>query len=360
LFHIQRRPPLHLVKRSLAYLLLSLVMLSSLQAAEKKHTVVDQLNKTVILPVEIKRAVILQHHTLDIAIQLGAAKQIVGTLNNWKQLIPDAASWFPGLDSLRTPGDLNNINLEELAALKPDVVFVTHYAPQKMIEQIEALGIPVLGISLFRDDAIEPSRFNPDLQDPDKAYTLGLEDTIRLVGSVFGKEKRAEELIAETHKNRNLILDRTKKLADSQRPSVLMLNPQLNTYGTGRYTGVIIERAGGINAARNEKGYLQVNMEQILAWNPDVIIVQDRYASLAEDIQKDPAWKGVKAISNKQVFVSPEFVKPWGYPCPESFVLGELWLAKKLYPKMFSDIDLKQYVETYYQKFYGITYSGPF
>lgn len=52
-------------------------------------------------------------------------------------------------------------------------------------------------------------------------------------------------------------------------------------------------------------------------------------------------------------------MKPWGYPLPEALALGELWMAKKLYPEQFADIDMQKEVDAFYTKFYGQPYSGP-
>ena len=52
-------------------------------------------------------------------------------------------------------------------------------------------------------------------------------------------------------------------------------------------------------------------------------------------------------------------MKPWGYPLPEALALGELWMAKKLYPERFADIDMQKQADAYYQQFYGQAYTGP-
>jgi iron complex transport system substrate-binding protein len=66
----------------------------------------------------------------------------------------------------------------------------------------------------------------------------------------------------------------------------------------------------------------------------------------------------VQAVREGRIYVTPEYVKPWGHPCPESIGLGELWMAKKLYPEIFADIDMEAYVNDFYKTFYGIAYSG--
>ncbi|MGO2465128.1 MAG: hypothetical protein ACTH8H_11960, partial [Serratia proteamaculans] len=52
------------------------------------------------------------------------------------------------------------------------------------------------------------------------------------------------------------------------------------------------------------------------------------------------------------VYLMPEYAKAWGYPMPEALALGELWMAKKLYPQRFSDVNLQQRVDAYYRQYY--------
>ncbi|MNP79841.1 hypothetical protein D3C76_1777750 [compost metagenome] len=57
-------------------------------------------------------------------------------------------------------------------------------------------------------------------------------------------------------------------------------------------------------------------------------------------------------MKHKRVYLMPEYAKAWGYPMPEALALGELWMAKTLYPQRFTDVDLQQHVDTYYQRYY--------
>jgi iron complex transport system substrate-binding protein len=52
----------------------------------------------------------------------------------------------------------------------------------------------------------------------------------------------------------------------------------------------------------------------------------------------------------------PEYAKAWGYPMPEAMALGELWMAKQLYPERFQDIDMQKEADAYYQEFYHTDY----
>jgi uncharacterized protein HI_1472 len=99
-------------------------------------------------------------------------------------------------------------------------------------------------------------------------------------------------------------------------------------------------------------------MENVLEWNPAVILVQDRYPKVVSQIKEDAAWANIDAVKNNQVFLMPEYAKAWGYPMPEALALGEVWLAKSLYPQKFQDIDLDKMVNDYYLKFYRQPYNN--
>ncbi|WP_027184656.1 ABC transporter substrate-binding protein [Desulfovibrio inopinatus] len=344
------------VRITFVFLVLIGMFGASIACAER--TVMDQLGKKVALPDEVKRAVVLMHHALDIAIQLDAEGQIVGVLERWNKYLPDAVNAFPALKDMPTPGDLKTINMESLLALHPDIVIVTHYAPEDMRSQIEAAGIPVVGVSLYRADFEQASRLNPKLKDPDKAYTEGMIEGVTLLGEVFGKQDNAVKLIETIKKNRAIVAGHLSNIPDDQKVSCYMANPELHTYGSGKYTGVIMDRAGGKNVAAELDGYQKVNMEDVLRWNPSVIFVQSRYKSIVPEMKSNPAWAQVDAVKNGKIYITPEYVKPWGHPTPESMALGEIWMAKKLYPKKFADVDLPALVNSYYETFYGIPYKG--
>ena len=104
--------------------------------------------------------------------------------------------------------------------------------------------------------------------------------------------------------------------------------------GAAKYTSVIMERAGGVNVAAAEiKGFKAVTMEEVLRWNPEAIFIQWRHRTYFKKLMADPLWQKVSAVKNRKVYVCPEYVKPWGHPLPESMALGELWMAKTLYPE---------------------------
>jgi iron complex transport system substrate-binding protein len=310
------------------------------------------------VPADVKRIVALHHHTLDILLELGQGDKLVGVVDRWKGLIGDYIEGvYPRLAELPTPGGLTEINVEAVAALNPDVVFFAHQLPEEFIKKLEAMGIPAIGISLYTADREQASTLSPKLIDPDNAYTDGMEKALRLIGRVTGADKKADELWRLIVKNRAIATDRLKSVKPEDRVRVYMTNPNMYTYGTGRYVGVALNRAGAHNVAEELGGYVQVSVEQIANWDPEVIFVQSRYGNLLDEIRNDPSWKDIDAVKSGKLILTPEYVKPWGHPCPESMALGEIWLAKTFYPDIFKDVDVDAMVRDFYQNFYGVPYT---
>ncbi len=323
--------------------------------------ITDQLGRQVTLPDRVDRVVVLQHQTLNLLVQLDADSKIVGVLANWKQQLGDGyARLAPQL--LKTPalGDLTHVDLESLVALRPQVVFVTNYAPKEMIDQISQAGIAVVAISLRQDKPGEEGKMNPVMDNEELAYNQGLINGIRLIGEVVNRQKQADELINYTFAQRKRVSDRLQSIPLQQRVRVYMANPDLTTYGSGKYTGLMMDHAGAYNVAEpTVKGFKQVSLEQVIAWDPQVIFVQDRYPKVVGEIEHDPKWQTIDAVKNHRVYLMPEYAKAWGYPMPEALAIGELWMAKKLYPQKFSDINMQQQADAYYQRFYRTRYIGP-
>ncbi|QBR48809.1 ABC transporter substrate-binding protein [Erwinia sp. QL-Z3] len=328
--------------------------------SQAARQVTDQLGRQITIPDRVDRVVVLQHQTLNLLVQLDATNTMVGILGNWKQQLGDGYQRLvPQLATIPALGDLTHVDVEKLVALHPQVVFVTNYAPKEMIDQIQNLGIAVIAISLRSGDEKQQGELNPQLQNEDQAYNRGLKDGIRLIGEVVNHQPQAEALIKATFDERQQTADRLKDIPAERRIRAYMANPDLTTYGSGKYTGLMMAHAGALNvAAATVKGFKQVSMEQIIAWNPQVIFVQDRYPKVIDEINQQPAWQAVDAVKNHRVYLMPDYAKAWGYPMPEALALGELWMAKKLYPEKFSDVDMQKRADSWYQRFYRTHYVG--
>ena len=346
--------------KSLRQLSLLALLFSLPFMAQANRTFTDQIGRQVTVPDMVDRVVVLQHQTLNLLVQMNATDKIVGVMANWKQQLGDGyARLAPELTQKTALGDLTHVDPEQLVALHPQVVFVTNYAPQEMIDKISSLGIPVVAISLRHDTVGEQTKMNPTMADEEQAYDRGLREGIALIGDIVNKPQEAKALIDATDKGRKLVSDRLLAIPEDQRVRAYMANPDLTTYGSGKYTGLMMAHAGALNvAASTVKGFKPVAMEQVIAWNPQVIFVQDRYPKVVDEILQSPQWQVIDAVKNHRVYLMPDYAKAWGYPMPEAMGIGELWMAKKLYPQKFTDIDMRSVANDWYQRFYRTDYQG--
>ena len=346
------------INNKLFLLLIFLLSLSFTTQAERTFT--DQIGREVKVPDKVDRIVVLQHQTLNLLVQMNATDKIVGVMSNWKQQLgSNYARLAPELSNKASLGDLTHVDAEKLVALHPQVVFVTNYAQQEMIDKISSLGIPAVAISLRHDDEGERNKLNPVMADEEQAYVKGLYEGIMLIGNIINKPEEAKALIKETENGRRMVSNRLQLLPEEQRVRAYMANPELTTYGSGKYTGLMMKHAGAVNvAASTIKGFKQVSIEQVIEWNPQVIFVQNRYPAVVNEIQSSPQWQVIDAVKNHCVYLMPEYAKAWGYPMPEAMGIGELWMAKKLYPEKFNDVDMHKIVNGWYRTFYRTDYQG--
>ncbi|MDK7160430.1 ABC transporter substrate-binding protein, partial [Pauljensenia sp. UMB3104] len=101
------------------------------------------------------------HHSADILAQLGAQKQVVGIEQKWKRNLGDyMVDVFPGIEKLPTPGQLDSMNVEQVAALKPDIVIVASQANPADLKKLDGLKIPYATVSLRAEGKQEEAQ-NP-------------------------------------------------------------------------------------------------------------------------------------------------------------------------------------------------------
>ncbi|CAG8999218.1 MAG: hypothetical protein CENE_01187 [Candidatus Celerinatantimonas neptuna] len=343
-------------KTGLTLAISALLAISSPTWAARHIT--DQLGRHITIPDHVNRVVVLQHQTLDILVELDAQKSIVGVLSSWERhLGAGFVRLYPQITKLPMPGDLTNVNIESILKLHPQVIFVTNYSPKTMLAQLERTGIPVVAISLRKYQPGQSNKLNPTIKNENQAYNEGLKNGILLIGKVVNHEAQAKALVHYIFKHRTIVAKRLKGLPADKRVRVYIANPNLTTYGSGKYTGLMLEHAGAMNvAASSIKGYKQVSLENVLQWDPQVIFVQHRFAYVVKKIEHNPAWQSIDAVKHHRIYLMPEYAKAWGYPMPEALSVGELWMAKKLYPNRFKDINVQKAANDFYERFYRTQY----
>jgi iron complex transport system substrate-binding protein len=118
-----------------------------------------------------------------------------------------------------------------------------------------------------------------------------------------------------------------------------------------------IEFLGAKNVAGGQRGGLaNVSIEQVLAWNPEVIVTIDQ--DFAAGVRSDPRWASVAAVRSGRVHLSPKLPFGWvDFPPSVNRLIGLWWLGKVLYPEQFPD-DLREKTRDFYTRFYHVTPSA--
>ncbi len=118
----------------------------------------------------------------------------------------------------------------------------------------------------------------------------------------------------------------------------------------------ILEYLGLRNVAAELPGGLaNVSLEQVLRWDPEVIVTIDQ--SYAANVRQDPLWKGVRAVRDGRVHLSPKLPFGWiDFPPGVNRLAGLWWLGKAVYPQLFPE-DLRVLTREFYQRFYHVQIS---
>ena len=153
------------------------------------------------------------------------------------------------------------------------------------------------------------------------------------------------------------IAGRLATVPEDQRPRILNL-PSLDPLqadGAGTIIDEWIRLSGGRNAADGLTGNLQaVSLEQILTWQPDIIIVGAKPGQPLPGPTR--GWEGVNAVREGKVYLNPKGVFLWDRYSTE-FALQLQWVSKLIHPDLFADTDMPARVREFYQRFFGYSAS---
>jgi iron complex transport system substrate-binding protein len=183
----------------------------------------------------------------------------------------------------------------------------------------------------------------------------GIATAYRTLGALIGRREQSEELARYTDEALRSITDRLASVPKGNRPRVYFARgPRGLETGLGGSINVeTIEFLAQNVAGETRGGLANVSIEQVLLWNPDVIVTIDR--DFASNVFNDPAWAPVNAVRNRRVHLSPKLPFGWvDFPPSVNRLIGLRWLAKVLYPDLFPD-DLRTLTRDFYTRFYHVT-----
>jgi len=150
---------------------------------------------------------------------------------------------------------------------------------------------------------------------------------------------------------------KTAELAESEKKKIYFANSEFtDSVGKGMMQTALIKNAGGINpAAELKSGFITVSPENIIDWNPELVIVSQYFNGDLDKLSQENKYKNISAFKNNELYRVPSKLEPWDFPSPSAFI-AQLWLAKKAYPAEYQDLNYQNKVNDFYQTLYGRTF----
>ncbi len=320
------------------------------QPQEAKIVVTDAYGRNVELPANVERVIITGKGAriiLEAAYAFTTAPKKIVAIDSYYTSMPLIHTLDKYLNN-KTIFEGGDVSVEELLALNPDVIVLKSYMRPKLGTQLEDLGATVVYL---------------DLETPDAFFR-----DFMTLGKIFGEEDRAQQLVNYMQSLVDYVTSKTSALAPDEKPKVLFLyystkggTIAFKVPGQNWIQNKIIELAGGISVSANlsGSGWNVVNLEQVIAWDPDYIfIVTYRDNPSPEDIvdkiMNDTNWQTVKAVKEGHVYAVPGGFDSWDMPTPK-WVLCLLWMAKKMHPDLFADLNMAEKTQEFFMTIYNMT-----
>lgn len=313
----------------------------STKSSEKSQqkVITDAAGQKVKVPAKIDKIADAWPAHNEMVTMLGAGNKIVSTIST-----PQSVPWLykvnPQMKSAVTDFTNEGVNTEEVLKTKPDILFMP--INSKTAGKVKELGIPTVQLNFTDFDSMKK--------------------TVKLTGEILGGDsvKRADKYVSYLDSKLKMVTDVTSKIPDSQKPKVLHIisfSP-LTVDGKNTIIDSWIKAAGGINAASEITGNMKVtSTEQILKWNPDVIILGSNTLTDAksaikniDQLTQNSTWSQINAVKNRKVYINPTGAFLWDrYGAEEALQIQ--WAAKTLHPDKFKNLDIVKETRNFYKTF---------
>lgn len=324
----------------------------ALEQTPEGRTVVDHDGIEVDIPEQIDRIAVgnIGPMASVLTLFLGSGESIVGMSPMSMSAAENGilGELFPELldaDTSFLQG--SNINVEKLLTLEPDLVLIQS-GQSEVRTQLENAGLTVVafGVGTFKYDIINT-----------------YEAWIDLLSQIFPANDKMEEVTAYSKEVLELVQSRVSDIPEAERKRALFLfqydETQMVASGRNFFGQYWCESAGAVNVAQDiEAGQATITMEQVYEWQPDVIFITNftntKPADLYANAVGSDDWSLVKAVQEQQVYKMP-LGSFRTYSVSADMPVTLLWVAKTIYPDLFSDIDTDAEVKDFYQRIYGVT-----
>ena len=317
------------------------------------HIVTDHAGNSVEVPNVINRIVVADIYPMAsvLTVFFDSAEKIVGMAAPCMSAAKNGllGELYPEILNAKTDFiDGTNVNIEELLKLNPDVVFYSAGSKEEG-EAYKNAGIPAIAIS--------PGKWGYDAIET-------LNQWIETLVQLFPENDKSKIVREYSEKTYKMVQERVSGLSDADKVKVFFLfqysDSNIMTSGKKFFGQWWCDAIGAKNAAEEleKDNSVAVNMEQIYAWNPELIFITNFNTAKPDDLYNNTVgsydWSEIEAVKNKQVYKMPHGMYR-SYTCGVDTPVTLFWLAKTVYPSLFEDIDITAETKKYYQEVFGIT-----
>ena len=308
-------------------------------------TITDMTGRAVHVPGEINKVLAVSPPSAELVYMLAPDK-----LGGWNfnltsqekkympsqyQNLPVIGGWFSTYQG----------NPETFIAQKPDVILddvnvMGNSSPTLDTMQKKMGSISVVGLN----SSTNITNYGP---------------SIKFVGKLLGAEDQANKLTNFYDNMTKTVNSTVSNISDSDKVTVYYAEGTagLQTDPNGSAHSQLITFCGGTNVAnvalKQGNGMSSVSMEQVLAWNPEVIITNN--AQFYGSVYSNSSWQDVKAVQDKRVYLAPTAPEGWfDRPPGVNTIIGIPWTAKVLYPDKFQNLNMDSLTKEFYSDFYHV------
>jgi iron complex transport system substrate-binding protein len=309
-------------------------------SAPKTVTITDSNGQAFTLPTVANRIVVTNSNAAEVLIAIGAVDKIVGGTS----IIKTDPTLSPYLTNITDVGDWQNPSIENIIALKPDVVITYSSPPLKNLDQFKAANITVIALDCYKIN--------------------NLTSDVKAMGILTGDEQNATTYGNFIDQYYNMVASRVANLTDSQKPLVYWeQNKDYSTAGKGSGGDNLINLVGGRNVFGNETAsYPLVSAESVTQADPQIVVKTVTYGAslqnittLRNNLMNRTGMGSISAVKNDKVYILSGSIAlgPRG-------LIGLLYMAKIVHPELFTDLDPAAVQNAYAEKFVSGTNVGVF
>ncbi|HVX46437.1 MAG TPA: ABC transporter substrate-binding protein [Mycobacteriales bacterium] len=278
----------------------------------QRLTFTDQRGHRIALAGPARRVVTIPMPAASMLIAVDSGtRHLVGMHPESKKAIQDGilGEIYPQAATISSDVAAENFtpNVESIVALKPDAVVQWGDEGSGIIAPLENAGLDVAGLSY--------------------GTQADLERWITIFGAILGKPERARAMISRMHGG----LHRARAEARARRTSPRIVyfdqyDGGEKVAGSGTYNDFCIRLIGATNPAGESSGMAATSPEQVLAWDPDIILLGNFDTAIPGDVYRDQLWAGVSAVRARRVYKVPLGGYRWDPPSQESPLMWR-WLS---------------------------------